>query len=97
MKLTTYVCKGIAPKKPVKKRAISIVWISFETAVPKQKQAATKYEGKIATFLPYASESGAQRTGPKPKSKRNKVSPRGLTTSPTSNSSAIVSIGTEYM
>jgi hypothetical protein len=44
---------GAEPNSPAKKRVISIVWISFAAAVPKEKQPAMKYGIKTAGFLPY--------------------------------------------
>lgn len=57
---------GAAPKNPLKKRVIRMVWISFEVAVLNENTMAIKQGIKTVHFLLYTSDNRAQTSGPNP-------------------------------
>jgi hypothetical protein len=55
---------GQAPKKPLKKRLIRIVWISFPVAQPMEKMENPNMDKTNGRRRPCNSDRGAQRDGP---------------------------------
>lgn len=88
---------GAAPKKPVKNRVISTVWISLAVAVPIDMMNDIAYGSSTAHFRPYTSDNGAHNRGPNPHPSSKKLVPNKATSDGTPNCSAIFSFAGAYL
>jgi hypothetical protein len=66
-KTAATTANGADPNNPAKKRQIKTVWRSFPAATAKLKMAIANGAMSNGNLLPFSSDNGAQKMGPKAK------------------------------